>query len=153
MLLFGPLRFSTPLGDDVRELAPAFWSDRARERFLGYSRAQRERLLGVRGGPHRPELIERSASTPSTRMHMVRLDVQGIEYATTGRLTLPIPEPQGSLLREVRNGRYTRDEVLAMADDNEAALKSLTSTAPPVPDIVAINEWLLDCHRSQLPPA
>ena len=84
-------------------------------------------------------------------MHMLRLGIQGIEYATTGALTLPIPDPHGSVLRDVRHGEYTRDEVLAMADDNEATLETLVSTAPPEPDTVAINQWLLDCHRSQLP--
>lgn len=60
MVLFGPLRFSTPLGDALRDLAPAFYSDHARYRFLGYAKAQRERLLGVRGGAHtnRPELVD-----------------------------------------------------------------------------------------------
>ena len=153
MLLFGPLRFSTPLGDQLRALAPAFWSDRARERFLGYSRAQRERLLGIRGGAHtnRPELIAQFGYDTKYAMHMLRLGIQGIEYATTGALTLPIPEPHGSVLRDVRHGNYTRDEVLAMADANEADLEALASTAPPAPDTAAINQWLLHCHLSQLP--
>ena len=74
-----------------------------------------------------------------------------IEYVTTGRLTLPIPEPHGSMLRDVRHGKYTRGEVLAMADANEAALESMASAAPREPDTAAINDWLLDCHRAQLP--
>jgi hypothetical protein len=153
MLLFGPLRFSTALGDQLRALAPAFWSERARGRFLGYSRAQRERLLGIRGGAHtnRPELIEQFGFDTKYAMHMLRLGIQGVEYTTTGRLTLPIPEPHGSLLRSVRRGEYTRAEVLAMADENEAQLESLTSAAPPEPDVGAINAWLLDCHRTVLP--
>jgi len=86
MMLFGPLRFSTPLGDRLRDLAPAFWSGRARPRFLGYSRAQRERLLGMRGGAHtnRPELVAEFGYDTKYAMHMVRLGVQGIEYASTG---------------------------------------------------------------------
>lgn len=82
---------------------------------------------------------------------MLRLGLQGIEYATTGRLTLPIPEPHGSVLRDVRLGEYTRADVLGMADANEAQLESLVSGAPPEPDTAAINAWLLDCHRCQLP--
>lgn len=155
MLLFGPLRFSTPLGDSLRALAPAFWSERARQRFLGYSRAQRERLLGIRGGVHtnRPELVAQFGYDTKYAMHMLRLGIQGIEYVTTGALTLPVPEPHGSVLRDVRHGKYTLAEVLAMADENEATLATVASTAPPTPDTAAINQWLLDCHRSQLPPA
>lgn len=153
MMLFGPLRFSSSLGDDVRSLAPAFWSDRARARFLGYSRAQRERLLGIRGGAHtnRPELVAEFGYDTKYAMHMLRLGIQGIEYATTGRLTLPIPDSHGTTLRDVRLGKYTRDDVIAMADANEAELESLAASAPPEPDTDAINGWLLDCHRSRLP--
>jgi hypothetical protein len=152
MMIFGPLRFSTPLGDQLRALAPAFWSDRARTRFLGYSRAQRDRLLGIRGGAHtnRPELVERFGFDTKYAMHMVRLGIQGIEYATSGRLILPIPEPHGTLLRDVRLGKYTRDEVIAMADANEAKLESMEGSAPAEPNCEAINAWLLDCHRAML---
>jgi hypothetical protein len=84
-------------------------------------------------------------------MHMLRLGIQGIEYATTGALALPIPDQHGSVLRDVRHGKYTRLGVLAMADDHGVTLEALVSTAPPERDALAINQWLLDCHRSQLP--
>ena len=105
------------------------------------------------GGAHtnRPELVAQFGYDTKYAMHMLRLGVQGIEYATTGALTLPIPEPHGSVLRDVRHGRYTRDEVLAMADANEATLETLVSMAPSAPNAAAINQWLLGCHRSQLP--
>ena len=153
MLLFGPLRYSTPLGDQLRALAPAFWSDRARTRFLGYSRAQRERLLGVRGGAHtnRPELVGNHGYDTKYAMHMLRLGFQGIEYAETGAMTLPIPAPHGQYLRDVRLGKYSLDEVLAVADDNEAALASVASSAPAEADYHAIDSWLLDVHRTSLP--
>jgi hypothetical protein len=150
MLLFGPLRFSTQLGDQLRLLAPAFWSDRARARFLGYSRAQRERLLGQRGGRHtnRPELIEQFGFDTKYAMHMLRLGFQGIEYAATGKLTLPIPGEQGQLLRDVRAGKYQLSEVIERADANEATLKSAGGAAPEMPDLYAINQWLLNCFEA-----
>jgi hypothetical protein len=153
MVLFGPLTATTPMGDALRDLAPAFWSDRARARFLGYSHSQRERMLGIRGGKHtnRPELIAAHGYDTKYAMHMVRLGLQGIEYATTGRLTLPIPEPHGSLLRAIRRGEMPMAEVVAMADANEAELKRLEGSAPPHPDLAAVNDWLLDVHRSTLP--
>lgn len=148
MVLFGPLRFTTPLGDALRNLAPAFWSDNARQRFIGYSRAQRERLLGVRGGKHtnRPELIEQHGYDTKYAMHMLRLGFQGLEYATTGRLTLPIPGEHGQFLRDVRNGNYPLTEVIGRADANEDALSMLRTHAPEHPDYDAINHWLRQCH-------
>ena len=153
MALFGPLRFSTPLGDRLRDLAPAFWCDAARERFLGYSRAQRERLLGVRGGRHtnRPELVDAHGFDTKYAMHMLRLGFQGLEYARTGRLTLPVPGETGELLRSVRRGELTLGEVIGLADANEDALTRAGGNAPAKPDTEAINDWLLDVHRSVLP--
>lgn len=153
MVLFGPLRYSTPLGDRLRDLAPAFWSDHARHRFLGYSRAQRERLLGVRGGRHtnRPELAGRHGYDTKYAMHMLRLGFQGMEYSQTGRLTLPIPPEHGDFLRAVRRGEYTMGEVIARADANEDALEMMGGRAPSEPDYSAINEWLLDVHLTSLP--
>ena len=153
MLLFGPLRFATPLGLALRDLAPAFWSESARNRFLGYSRAQRERLLGVRGGAHtnRPELVEQFGFDTKYAMHMLRLGFQGMEYVRTGRLTLPIPGEQGDFLRDVRAGKYSLEEVIQRADANEDTLKVMRSHAPIDPDWSAINDWLLDVHLASLP--
>lgn len=153
MMLFGPLRFSTPLGDALRDLAPAFWSERARNRFLGYSRAQRERLMGVRGGAHtnRPELVEQFGYDTKYAMHMLRLGFQGMEYVRTGQLTLPIPGEQGEFLRDVRAGKYTLEEVIQRADANEDSLKLMRSPAPAEPDWSAINDWLLDVFHASLP--
>lgn len=150
MGLFGPLRFSTTLGDEMRELAPAFWSDLARERFLGYSRAQRERMLGLRGGAHtnRPELVSKYGYDTKYAMHMLRLGIQGMEYAQTGKITLPIPAEQGDFLRAVRRGEYSLDEVIARADTNEAALEMMEGSAPEKPDYDLINEWLREVAMS-----
>ena len=50
------------LGDELHGPAPAIVSRQAGDPFLGYLRAQRDSLLGLRGGRHtnRPELVERS---------------------------------------------------------------------------------------------
>lgn len=153
MVLFGPLRYSTPLGDRLRDLAPAFWSDKARLRFLGYSHAQRERLLGIRGGRHtnRPELEAVHGYDTKYAMHMLRLGFQGMEYAQTGRLTLPIPDRHGDYLRAVRRGEYSLDDVIQVADANEDALRMMAGGRAPIePDYSAINDWLLAVHEASL---
>lgn len=153
MALFGPLRFTTPLGDQLRDLAPAFWSERSRQRFLGYSRAQRERLLGVRSGRHtnRPELVDVHGYDTKYAMHMLRLGIQGIEYVTTGRITLPVPGADSEFLRDVRQGAFTLDEVIERADHNERLLETVNGLAPAEPDCAAIDDWLLTTHRASLP--
>jgi hypothetical protein len=37
-------------------------------------------------------------------MHALRLGLQGLELLTTGRITLPVPEPYCAYLRSIRRG-------------------------------------------------
>jgi hypothetical protein len=76
--------------------------------------------------------------------HMVRLGLQGVEVLTTGRITLPIPEPDRTWLRELRRGEHTKEEALARADDLLDQLNVLAKTAdlPERPDYDAIDRWL-----------
>jgi uncharacterized protein len=140
----------TKLGEELRANAPLFLSRRAGERFLGYLGSQRDRMLGVRGGRHtnRPELVDLYGFDTKYAMHMVRLGVQGVELLETGRITLPVPEPWLTWLRELRQGRHTRDEALDATAELERRLIRLlgTSPLPPEPDLDAVDEWLVDAH-------
>ncbi len=141
----------TDLGDELRSLAPSLLSRHAGERFRGYLQSQRERLLGIRGGKHtnRPELVDLYGFDTKYAMHMVRLGVQGVELMETGTITLPIPEPWGSWLRDLRTGGHTKEEALDVAAEMEARLTELadTSPLPPEPDMDAVNDWLVGAHR------
>lgn len=142
--LYGPVRASTKLGGSLREQHKLFYSDRARARFLGYAKSQRERLLGVRGGKHtnRPELVEQHGYDTKYAMHMVRLGLQGIEYMNSGRITLPVPGKSGEFLRMIRRGEVGRDAAIEAAEYNERVLKEGTWDVPPQPDYSGINAWL-----------
>lgn len=150
MTLFGPLRYSHPngLGDKLRSepMVEAFWSAGARGKFLGYCRAQRARLEGIRGGKHtnRPELIEKYGYDTKYAMHMLRLGIQGREYMETGRITLPMPTDPRLFLQQVRAGNVTLETVLAYADWLEDELVNIPTGAPERPDYGRINSWLLD---------
>ncbi len=63
-------------------------------------------------------------------MHALRLGVQGVEYLNTGRITLPIPEPDLSALRAVRRGQWPLADVLARCDELEARLTDLQESSP-----------------------
>lgn len=155
MMLFGPLRYSTPLGDELRALAPAFWSQQARYRFLGYAQAQRMRLEGLRGGAHtnRPELIAEHGYDTKYAMHMLRLCLQGYEYMMTGKIELPMWTLTRADLHAVRRGEWTLPQVLDAANYLEHQLENCRSEAPMKPDLASINEWLLKVHLSTLPAA
>ncbi len=141
----------TELGDELRALAPSILSRRAGERFQGYLSAQRDRLLGARGGKHtnRQELIEIYGYDTKYAMHMVRLGVQGVELLETGTISLPIREPWLTWLRDLRHGRHSRTEALEAAGELEARIVALldTSPLPAEPDMAAVNRWLVSAHR------
>jgi hypothetical protein len=158
MTLFGPLRYSHPcgLGDELRsdEMVEAFWHQGARQKFLGYCRAQKARMEGVRGGKHtnRPELIELHGYDTKYAMHMLRLAIQGMEYMQTGRVTLPMEYESRRFLQEVRAGKIPYENVIKTAEGAIDFLEIIDTKAPDRPNYARINRWLLDVfdwQRSQ----
>jgi RNA repair pathway DNA polymerase beta family protein len=81
--------------------------------------------------------------------HMVRLGLQGVELMRTGTITLPVPEPDLAWLRELRQGRRTKEEALARAASLEEEIERLapTSPLPERPDPRVLDSWLVDLHR------
>lgn len=138
LLLFLPSELCTVrlgLAGQLQELAPNFASREAGQRFLGYLTAQKQRLLGERGGMdvRRPQLIEKYGYDTKYAMHMVRLGIQGVEFLTTGRLTLPMPEPERQWIRDIRVGKVTQQEVMSRAGELERELKDLIDAPGPLP--------------------
>ncbi|RZQ61784.1 DNA polymerase beta superfamily protein [Amycolatopsis suaedae] len=139
-------------GRDLRANADMVLSRQAGRRFIGYLRAQRARMLGLRGKrTNRPELVELYGFDTKFAMHMVRLGVQGVELLETGRISLPVAQPWLSWLIDLRQGRHTRDEALEAAEELENRLEKLldTSPLPERPDADRANAWLVDVHLSR----
>ena len=149
--LFGPRVQVTERGLELLDNYQWFWSEKARPRFLGYAKAQRERLLGVRGGRHtnRPELVEEFGFDTKYAMHALRLGFQGIEFMQTGRIVLPMDDERGDYLRNVRLGQVNHEDVISMSYHLEEQLKDLWSDAPPEPNYNAINKWLISLAKEQ----
>lgn len=135
MLLFLPPELCSvrvSIGASLQNYAPLFVSREAGKRFLGYLSAQKQRLLGERGGMdvHRHELVERYGYDTKYAMHMVRLGFQGVEFLKTGRITLPMPEPERAWIRSIRVGKVPQQDVLTRAGELERELKDLIDSAP-----------------------
>ena len=82
-------------------------------------------------------------------MHAARLGYQGLELLETGRLTLPMPEPERSRVMAIRTGERSFEEAVAEIDEVERRLaEALERTPLPAePDRVAVDRFLVDAYR------
>lgn len=169
LMLFAPME-SVLSGDargfQLREMASSFISKQAIRSHLGYMQGQRSRLInhqrtveetggdsakiaerfgggGGRGLP-RYDLIQRYGYDTKFGMHLLRLAIQGIELATTGRVTLPMREDDRQFLLAVRHGQVSFESVLERANNLEALLKKAfeMSSLPDEPDYATVEKWM-----------
>ena len=92
-------------GAELAANAHRFVSRLAAGRYLGYLKGQKAAMTGQAGAhTNRPELVALHGYDTKYAMHALRLGLQGIELLTTGRVTLPVPEPHRAYLRSIRRG-------------------------------------------------
>lgn len=141
----------TRLGQELRDHTDMIISRQAGERFIGYLRQQRQRLLDgtVAKRVNRPALVERYGFDTKFASHMVRLGIQGVELLETGRITLPVPEPWRSWIVDLRQGRHGCGEALQAALESETKLLRLVDTAdlPARPDAARADRWLMSVYE------
>ncbi len=153
LVLFVPdeeVVFRTGAGAELAANAHRFVSRLAAARYLGYLQGQKAAMTGQAGAhTNRPELVAVHGYDTKYAMHALRLGLQGIELLTTGRITLPVPEPHREYLRSIRRGERPLAEVLAAVGEAEARLEELADSAavPDGPDRRWVDDWL---HRSYL---
>ena len=136
-------------GTEIQANADMFLSRECGRRFIGYLDAQRDRMLGLRSQrTNRPELVDVYGFDTKFAYHAVRLGLQGVELLTTGRITLPIPEPSRTRLHDLRLGKVAQSTVIETIADLRAQLVTLTETVdlPDKPDYGRLNAWLVDVY-------
>ena len=153
LVLFVPDRevvFRDEAGAELAANAGRFVSRLAAGRYLGYLGGQKAAMTGQAGAhASRPELVAAHGYDTKHAMHALRLGLQGTELLTTGRITLPVPEPHRAYLRSIRRGERPLTEVLDAVSDAEARLAQLRDS-PAIadqPDRAWVDDWL---HRSYL---
>jgi hypothetical protein len=137
-------------GAELAANAHRFVSRLAAGRYLGYLTAQKAAMTGQPGAhTNRPELVAVHGYDTKYAMYALRLGLQGIELLTTGRITLPVPEPHRAYLRSIRRGERPLAEVLDAVSDAETRLAQLRDSAAIAdqPDRAWVDDWL---HRSYL---
>ena len=156
MSFWSPVLYSTALGAELRELAPAFVGRHVVPRYRGYMQSQAMRLLGLRGGGHgqrggvqRDELVAAHGYDIKYAMHAARLGFQCHELLTTGKLTFPIGGEPAQWLLAVRHGRVPFDEWWERCLTLDATMAALAEDEswPPGPDRPRIEAWTAEAHR------
>lgn len=130
------------------ELRGAFVSADAGRAFLGYLHQQKMRLTGERSRTvSRPELVERFGFDVKFAMHALRLGLQGLEFMRHGRITVPVPEPDRSLLLDVRHGRMGYREAVETIERAEGELREAVDRCGWQADHARIDVFLVNAHR------
>lgn len=145
-------------GLQLRENRHWFLSLEAVDRFLGYMRAQHERMLGQgkrNRVPNRPELIEKYGWDVKYGSHALRLAHQGWEIASRGTLTLPLEQDTRDRVLAVKRGEVDRaavsEEIALLERSIRYLLDGGKAAVPEHPDRQAIEEWSVLTHRAWWP--
>ena len=150
LLLFAPIITADMWGLCLREHKEIFISREAGQSFLGYLRAQKERLLGERGGMKvtRSEIVAKYGYDVKYAAHAIRLGYQGHELLSTGNMTVPIPEPMRSFLLRVRNGIFSLRVIVAEIEhwENQLLKDMKQAELPPHAHTEKINDLLFRIH-------
>jgi hypothetical protein len=153
LVLFVPdeeVVFRNEAGAELAGNAHRFVSRLAAGRYLGYLQGQKAAMTGQPGAhTNRPELVAVHGYDTKYAMHALRLGLQGIELLSTGRITLPVPEPHRAYLRSIRRGERPLAEILEAISNAETRLAALrdSSAIADQPDRRWVDDWL---HRSYL---
>lgn len=150
LMFFAPTKVCTLHGSLLRERAIDFLSVQAGKHYLGYMKAQRERMLGLRGQKDvkRLDLVEKYGFDTKYAMHMLRLGLQGAELLATGKLSVPMSAEHRSYLIGIRTGQYTEKEVSEHGIVLEQQLEYLLSHSvlPIEPNIRLVNALLAEIY-------
>lgn len=155
LMLFAPATHilrENARGSMLRDMRESFISKQAVRSHLGYMQAQRTRLInhqrefGAGGGHGKPrfELIEQFGYDTKFAMHLLRLGLQGLELATDGKISLPLPEKFREALMEVREGKWELPFIMQWAGDLEDRMRTAleASPLPDKPDYSTIEAWM-----------
>lgn len=141
-------------GAQMRAIRSHFLSNHAVHRFLGYLEGQVKRIQGQskKHVPNRPELIAKHGWDTKYGSHALRLGYQGLELATTGHLTLPMPPAEREHVLWVKQGKYTQNECLAdtlgLVDKIQGILDRGESVLPDEPNHALITQWAIDTQKN-----
>ena len=147
--LFTKGTIKNPIWTEVVAHKDVFLARSCAKQFTGYADDQLKRMTGQKGRGkkgQRPEIEAKYGYDVKAAMHSLRLLYECRELVSEGRITLPRPERD--LLIRVRNGNYSVDRVLAMADElvTDCGKAERDSSLPQKVDRQAVSKLVASCY-------
>lgn len=138
-------------GKELRSMRKEFLSKNLKHKFGGYANSQKHKIIIKKGnGSGRQDLVDKFGYDTKFAMHAVRLLTSAIEILDTGDYCTFRPNREHLL--DIRNGKFTLDEVLAEIDKLDEQLENSfeKSSLPETCNFNKINNWLIDFNRRAL---
>ena len=104
----------TDWGKELIEKRDLFLSKKAYHSFRGYAHAQKRKILTKDPIGKRKELIEKYGHDVKFSMNLIRLLYECLDIMTVKQIVYP--SPHRKMLKLVRNGEWSMDQVFAEAD-------------------------------------
>ncbi len=145
MLFTERMCYSTAPWEELRAERKRFLSRRVIGQYLGYMNAQMIRL-------EKDQRLHTSGGVYGTKWayHFLRLGAEAVKIARGEEPTVWLEGPERELLMDVRAGKYSEAQVLAMA---KKIIKEVESHKPwDLPDEgdrVWLNDWLLRIRKGE----
>jgi hypothetical protein len=139
-------------GHELREYRSKFLARAHGDRFLGYLRRQRDRMLGsLSQRTNRPELVAKYGIDTKFAYHALRIALQGIQLMETGEIVLPMHDEHREWLLNVRNGApgFNKRYIISRLAELEEQLASAIgdSKLPDHVDYEWVNRWMVHVYR------
>lgn len=149
--LFSPNAISSPVWEEFLKHRRLFLAQTCLPQFLGFADDQLKRMTGGKGRGkkgQRPEFEARYGYDVKAAMHTLRLLYECQELMTEG--TISLPRPEKDLLVRVRTGKFSIDQVVAMASELFDACERAkeNSTLPKKVDRSAASKLVADSYQS-----
>jgi predicted nucleotidyltransferase len=136
----------TKVGDDLVGLKRSFLHRGSLDVYVDYAEAQLRKMVQGKG-LH----AKGGAYNGKYGAHLIRLLHSGLDLAETGEVTVRVSPQLAETLLEIRAGKRTMEQVLALARPLLEKLQGLTreNSLPARADEARIDAFVVDARRSQ----
>lgn len=138
----------SPIGRKILDNKEIFSSQMIRKSFMGYADSQLKHMFNKQYngymGTKRKTLVDKYGYDTKHAAHLIRILQCGIEFLRDGKLKT-FREQDRDFLLDIKVGKFIAKNVEEIANGMFAELKGMTSDLPTQPQMIIIQDLLVDC--------